>query len=78
MTLIFTFGLAYNLPYMVSVELMWLVCVSISYKMYNVTKCVSQTYYHIIKCNNSDKFRNDAYLAISLLLLLSYVVVVDA
>ncbi len=43
-----------------------------SHKMYNVLS------HHMIKCINIKKFRNDAYLAIYELLLLSYVVVVDA
>ena len=48
-----------------------------SYKIYNVTKGVSQSQPHIIKCSNWEKFRYDAYLAISELLLLSYVVGVE-
>ena len=48
-----------------------------SYKMCNVTKGVSQPQPHINKCNNTEKFRYDAYLTISELLLLSYVVGVD-
>ena len=49
-----------------------------SHKMCNVTKGVSQPQPHIIRCSNTEKFRYDAYLAISKLLLLSYVVGIDA
>ena len=49
-----------------------------SYKICNVTKGVSQPQPYIIKCSNSEKFRYNVYLAISELLLLSYVVGVDA
>ena len=48
------------------------------YKMCNVTKGVSQPQPHIIKCSKTEMFRYDAYLAISEMLLLSYVVGVDA
>ena len=41
--------------------------------MCNVTKGVSQPQPHIIKCNNTEKLRYDPYIAISELLLLSYV-----
>ena len=37
----------------------------------------SQPQQHTIKCSNTEKFRYDAYLAISVLLLLSYVVGAD-
>lgn len=46
--------------------------------MYNVTKSVSHPHYLILKCSNTEKFKNDAYLAISVLPFLSCVVVVDA
>ena len=44
----------------------------------NVTKGVSQPQPHIIKCSDLEKFSYNAYLAFSQLLLLSYVVGVDA
>ncbi len=55
-----------------------LALVQVACPSYNVTKGVSQPQHHIIKCSNTKKFRNDAYLAIYELLLLSYVVVVNA
>lgn len=45
--------------------------------MCNVTKGVSQPPHHIIKCSNLEKFRYDDYIAISGLILLSYVVGAD-
>ena len=45
--------------------------------MWNVTKGIPQPQHYIAKCINTEKFRNHDYLAISVLLLLSYVVVVD-
>ena len=42
--------------------------------MCNVTKGVSQPQPHIIKYSDTEKLRYDAYLAMSDLLLLSYVV----
>lgn len=51
---------------------------SIFWPLSNVTKGISQPQPNIIKCSNTEKCRYDAYLAISVLLLVSYVFGVDA
>lgn len=47
-------------------------------KTWNVSKGTFQPQHHIIKCNDREKLRIDDYLAISVLILFSYVVGVDA
>lgn len=46
--------------------------------MCNVTKSISQAQPYIIKYSNLEKFKYDAYLAISKPFLLSYIVGIDA